>query len=153
MIENVIKLQDTEGLGRKLLLTLRRPPKPLTTPQWGLSRHLTTNADHACTFEPSHLQHCKIREKLNRGISKPGGFPFSSGKVQILSRTLSGLFLIGAVNRLRMRKRTNRENPRRVPGKSGKFWKNRESPKKDKKGRTSPDQETLPFETPPFSSP
>ena len=31
--------------------------------------------------------------------------------------------------------------------------KNRESPKKDKKGRTSPDQETPPFETPPFSGP
>ena len=36
-----------------------------------------------------------------------------SGKVQIVSRTLSGLFLVGAVNRPRKRKRTNRENPRR----------------------------------------
>ena len=39
------------------------------------------------------------------------------------------------------------------PSKSGKSQKNRESPKKDKKGRTSPDRETPPFETPPFSGP
>ena len=30
-------------------------------------------------------------------------------------RTLSGLFLVGALNRLRKRKRTNRENPRTIP--------------------------------------
>ena len=29
-------------------------------------------------------------EKLNRGVSKPGCFPLFSGKVQIVSRTLSG---------------------------------------------------------------
>ena len=40
----------------------------------------------------------------------------------------------------------NRKNPRTIP-------ENRESPKKDKKGRTSPDRETPPFETPPFSGP
>ena len=124
-----------------------------------------------------------------------------------MSRTLSGLFLVGAVNRPRKRKRTNRENPRRVPGQIGKIpeksqilgpsngcpnfmgaWKNafslQEKPmpikfrvlgggvfwvlggggrfylygredfsekrtKKDKKGRTSPDREAPPFETPP----
>ena len=60
-------------------------------------------------------------EKLNRGVSKPGGFPLFSGKVQIVSRTLSGLFLIGAVNRLSKGKRTNRENPRRVPEQIGKI--------------------------------
>ena len=69
-----------------------------------------------------------------------------------MSRTLSGLFLVGALNRPRKRKRTNRENPRTIPSKSGKSRKNRESPKKDKKGqkrtkkdkkgRTSPDRET-----------
>ena len=73
------------------------------------------------------------------GEAKPecqtGGFPTFSGKVQSVSRTLSGLFLIGAVNRPRKRKRTNRENRRRVPGKKGKIPKNRKSPKKDKKGQ------------------
>ena len=96
-------------------------------------------------------------EKLNRGVSKPGCFPLFSGKVQIVSRTLSGLFLVGALNRPRKRKRTNRENPRTIPEQIGKNP--RESPKRTKKdkkgqkGRTSPDRETPPFETPPFSGP
>ena len=50
-----------------------------------------------------------------------GGFPLFSGKVKIVSQTLSGLFLVGAVNRPRKRKRTNRENPRRVPRQIGTF--------------------------------
>ena len=33
-----------------------------------------------------------------------------------MSRTLLGLFLVGARNRPREKKRTNRENPQRVPG-------------------------------------
>ena len=71
-----------------------------------------------------------------------------------MSRTLSGLFLVGAVDRPRKRKRTNQENPQRVPEQIGKIpEKSGKSPKKDKKGRTSPDQETPPFETPPFSGP
>ena len=86
------------------------------------------------------------------GGSKPGCFPLFSGKVQIVSRTLLGLFLVGALNRPRKKKRTNRENPRRAPSKSGKSQKNRESPKKDKKGRTSPDRETPLFETPPLAA-
>ena len=88
-------------------------------------------------------------EKLNRGVSKPGGFPIFSGKVQIVSRTLSGLFLVGALNRPRKRKsdesgkspdhpRADRENPGKIPKRI----------KKDKKGRMSPDRETPPFETP-----
>ena len=60
-------------------------------------------------------------EKLNRGVSKPGCFPLFSGKVQIVSRTLSGLFLVGALNRLRKRKKTNRENPRTIPEQIGKI--------------------------------
>ena len=96
-------------------------------------------------------------EKLNRGVSKPGCFPLFSGKVQIVSRTLSGLFLVGALNRPRKRKRTNRENPRSVPEQIGKIpeksGKSQKGQKKDKKGRTSPDRETPPFETPPFSGP
>ena len=77
----------------------------------------------------------------NRGVSH-----FFSGTVQIVSPTLSGLFLVGALNRPRERKRTNRakspdhpranrENPRKI----GKVPKRT---KKDKKGRTSPDRET-----------
>ena len=96
---------------------------------------------------------------FNLGEARPGGFQTGgvfalfSGKVQIVSRTLSGLFLVGALNRQRKRQGTNRENPRRVPEQIGKIPENRESPKKDKKGRTSPDRETPPFETPPFSGP
>ena len=64
---------------------------------------------------------CKVWEKLNRGVSKPGCFPSFLGKVQIVSRTLSGLFLVGALNRSRKRKRNNRENPRTVPEQIGKI--------------------------------
>ena len=70
--------------------------------------------------------------------AKPGGFqtrgfPTFLGKVQIVSRTLSGLFLVGALNRPRKRKRTNRENPGTIPKQIGKSRKNWESPKKDKR--------------------
>ena len=100
-------------------------------------------------------------EKLNGGgfqTQKPGGFPLFSGKVQIVSRTLSGLFLVGAVNRPSHLKRTNREIPRRVPGQIGKIpkktGKSQRGRKRTKKGRTSPDREAPPFETPPpFSGP
>ena len=67
------------------------------------------------------LKTSKIRgQKSNAlGEAKPGGFqtrgfPTFFGKVQIVSRTLSGLFLVGALNRPRKRKRTNRENPRTI---------------------------------------
>ena len=101
---------------------------------------------------PDFLSNLLSWEKLNRGGSKPGGFPLFAGKIQIVSRTLSGLFLVGAVNRLRKRKRTNQENPRRVPGQIGKIPEKSgksEKDKKDKKGRTSPDRETPPFSGPP----
>ena len=52
-----------------------------------------------------------------------------------LSRTLSGLFLVGALNRPRKRKRTNRENPRTIPEQIGKIpeksGKSQKGPKKD----------------------
>ena len=64
---------------------------------------------------------CGFWEKLNRGVSKPGCFPLFSGQVQIVSRTLSGLFLVGALNRPGKRKRTNRENPRTIPEQIGKI--------------------------------
>ena len=38
-----------------------------------------------------------------------------------MSRTLLGLFLVGAVNRPQKRKRTNRENTRTIPGQIGKI--------------------------------
>ena len=55
-----------------------------------------------------------------------------------MSRTLSGLFLVGALNRLRKRKRTNRENPwtipeqiGKIPEKSGKSQKGQKRTKKE----------------------
>ena len=68
-------------------------------------------------FLPFSLSHL-LRE------AKPGGFqtrvfPTFFGK----GRTLSGLFLVGALNyyRPRKRKRTNRENPRTIPEQIGKI--------------------------------
>ena len=75
------------------------------------------------------------------GEAKPGGLPLFSGKVRIVSRTLSGLFLAGAISRLKKRKRTNRENSPiclENPDKIGEVTKGL---KKDKSGRTSPDRE------------
>ena len=87
------------------------------------------------------------------GGSRPGGFPLLSGKVQIVSRTLSGLFLVGAVSRPRKTSKAQigkipKESPKKS-GKSGKIGKGQTRTKKDKKGRTSPDRETPPFENPP----
>ena len=48
------------------------------------------------------------------------------------SRTLSGLFFVGVLNRPRKRKRTNRENPRTIPDQIGKIP---EKSGKDKKGQ------------------
>ena len=88
--------------------------------------------------------------KFVLGEAKPGGFqtggfPLVSGKVQIVSRTLSGLFLIGALNRPRKGKKTNRENPRRVPeqigkipAKSGKSQKGQKGTKKDQSRSGNP---------------
>ena len=63
----------------------------------------------------------KWTAKLSPGVSKPVGFPLFSGKVQIVSRTLSGLFLVGALKRPRKRRGTNRENPRTIPEQIGKI--------------------------------
>ena len=91
------------------------------------------------------------------GEAKPGGFqtggfPTFLGKVLIVSWNLLGLFLIGAVNRPRKRKRTNRENPRTIPGQIGKIPEKSGNPKKDKKGQEGKDKSrsgTPPFEPPP----
>ena len=95
----------------------------------------------------SHL----FREKLNRGVSKPGGFPLFRER----SRLCRGLFRdcssqVFLMGREREKGRFGKF-PGPSPSKSGKSRKNRESPKKDKKGRTSPDRETLFEPPPPFS--
>ena len=93
----------------------------------------------------------------NRGVCKPGGFPLFSGKVQIVSRTLSGLFLVGALNGPRKREGTNRENPWTIPEQIGKIpeksGKSQTGQKRTKKEGQNPDREAPrpPFETPPFS--
>ena len=55
------------------------------------------------------------------GCFQTGGFPLFSGTVLIVSQTLSGLFLVGAVDRPRKRKRTNRESPQTIPRQIGKI--------------------------------
>ena len=94
-----------------------------------------------------------MREAKPEGF-QTRGFPLFSGKVQILSRTLSGLFLIGAVNRPKRRKRTNRENPwtipgqiRKIPEKTGKSQKGQK--RKDKSRSGNPPVWT----PPPFGGP
>ena len=81
-----------------------------------------------------------LREAKRGGVSKPGGFPFFSGKVQIVSRTLSGLFLVGALNRPRKRKKTNRGNPRTIPEQIGKIPQKSGKSQKDKKGQKRKDE-------------
>ena len=96
----------------------------------------------------------EVLREAKPGGFQTGGFPtFFFGKGPgIVPRTLSGLFLLGAVNRPRKRKRTNRENPRTIPEQIGKIPKKigkvPKRTKKDKKGRTSPDRETPPFSGP-----
>ena len=58
-----------------------------------------------------------------------------------MSRTLSGLFLVGALNRPRKRKGTNRENPQtiseqigKIPAKSGKSQKGQKRKDKSRSG-------------------
>ena len=73
--------------------------------------------------------------------TKPGGFPLFSGKVQIVSLTLSGLFLVVLIGWERGKGPIGRI-PGESPDKSGKSQKNRgkshKGPKKDKKGQKIP---------------
>ena len=72
--------------------------------------------------------------KLNRGGSKPGGFPLFSGKVRIVSRTLSGLFLVGALNRTTKEEKGQiGKIPGTIPEKIGKIPKSEMSQKGQKK--------------------
>ena len=65
-----------------------------------------------------------------------------------MSRTPSGLFLVGALNRPRKRKRTNRENPRRVPGQIGKIPGKVPKGQKGQKRKDKSRSGNPPFETP-----
>ena len=62
-----------------------------------------------------------ILREAKPGGFQTGGFATFSGKVPIVSRTLLGLFLVGALKRPRKRKGTNRENPRTIPEQIGKM--------------------------------
>ena len=75
-----------------------------------------------------------------------------------MSRTLSGLFLVGALNRPRKRKRDESgkspEQIRKIPEKSGKSQKGQKGQKRKDKSRSGnpPPVETPPFSEIPFSS-
>ena len=89
-----------------------------------------------------------MREAKPGGVPNPGVSHFFLGKVQIVSRTLSGLFLVGALIGRERGKGQIGQIPGPFPSKSGKSQsksgKSQKGPK-DKKGRTSPDRETPPF--------
>ena len=80
---------------------------------------------------------CEMWEKLNQGVSRAGVSHFFSGKVRIVSRTLSGVFLVGAVHRPRRRKRIDRENPGQIGKIPPKNW---EGPKKYNKRQIGTDE-------------
>ena len=71
--------------------------------------------------------------KRGGGGFQTGRFPICSAKVLIVSWTLWGLFLVGAFHKY--------SRPRK--------GKRQKGTKTDQKGRTSPDREAPPFETPP----
>ena len=97
-------------------------------------------------------------EKLSRGVSKPILFGKGPDCVAdpflIVPRRCFCQSLLLNQQAEKEEKDTSGTS-RRVPGQIGKIPENRESPKKDKKGRTSPDREARPFEPPPppFSGP
>ena len=109
-----------------------------------------------CSFFPNNppnqtISHTKQERKNTKKTQqeKPPKPPLKTRPIvyfrQIVSWTLSGLFLVSALNRPRKREKGRiGKIPGPSPSKSGKSGKNRESPKKDKKGRTSPDRETPP---------
>ena len=98
----------------------------------------------------------EMREAKPGGF-QTGGFPTFSGKVQIVSRTLSGLSLVGALDRPRKRKRTNQDNLQTIPEQIGKIPEKSGKSQKGQKGTEKEGQVQIvkppPFETPPFSGP
>ena len=136
------KKQGLEGQGfRDSEKTFRKVPVRNFEAAWeGLKMFRTRSGSFfgsfCAFFKPFFLS--IYWQKLSWGGCKPGGFPLFSGKVQIVSRTLSGLFLVGALDRPRKRKGTNRENPRtipehigKIPEKSGKSQKGQKWTKKE----------------------
>ena len=97
---------------------------------------------------PLVLLKIELRE-AKPGGSKPGGFLLFSGKVQIVSQTLSGLFHVGAFNGARKRKRTNRENPWTIPGQIGKIPEKSAKRTKKKQKRKDKSRSGSPVSTPP----
>ena len=102
---------------------------------------------HAC--QPACLLACFsffLTNMLREG--KPGGFPFFSGKVMIVSQTLSGMLLVCACILIFNKPRKRKKDQSRKSSKEwGKSWRSRD-PNWTKKGRTSPNWETPLFETP-----
>ena len=91
-----------------------------------------------------HTYFLTLSAKLNWGWSpQMMGFPFSSGKVLIVSRTLSGMFLAGAVVG-RVSERGKGLFSRKSPKKSGQSQKNRENLKRDNKGQIGTDESGTP---------
>ena len=82
-----------------------------------------------------------VGEAKTGGFPNRGGFLLVSGKVQIVSPTLSGLFLVGAVTRPRKRKRAIRKIPEESPDKSGKSRKKSGKPQKGQKRTKRKDKE------------
>ena len=78
----------------------------------------------------------EVWEKLNRGVSKPQGFPLSSGKVLIVSWAPSGLFLVGAVDRPRKRKGPTGKSLNRPAKTIGKVQKGKKGQKRKDKSRS-----------------
>ena len=109
---------------------------------WGSSRleWLCSSAKICDSKEcPREIRTERFMFLLLWGVSKPGGFPLFSGKVQIVSRTLSGLFLVGALNRPRKRKKgrigkipgPSPEQLGKIPEKSGNSQKGQKRTKKE----------------------
>ena len=83
-----------------------------------------------------------MREAKPGCFPNPGVFPLFSGKVQIVSRTLSGLFLVGALNRA---EKEEKDKSGKIPGpsprKSGKIpEKIGKVPKRTKKDKKRKDK-------------
>ena len=100
--------------------------------------------------------YCKpsLREAKPGGF-QTGGFPTFFGKSPGWVAD-PGLFPVGALNRPRKRKGTNRENPRTIPEQIGKIpeksGKSQKGQERTKKGQKNPDREAPPFETAPFAA-
>ena len=76
------------------------------------------------------------------GVSKPGGFPLFKGKVLIVSCSLSGLFLVGVLNRREKEEKDGSRKSQKIGKITKKSGKSKKRTKKDKSGRASPNRES-----------